>query len=288
MFDTEKFLPLKSMAAFTEEMFNNILQFQEKQHPAWDEKLAFVERIQKLPLHYLVFSNGDRDTSKHDCTVAHFYPLRWEMNKIAWYITQVEKEAKVLDVHGGNGFIGSLLGREGVKVTGIREPDAKPNQIENFFDAECYTPWQGKLVEYGAAFDVALSSWMPSGTNYTPDIIKKAPKVLVFIFTEHEHDGVPQTGCKEAYDLQSYDYQLVDSWTQHRPENLFHDIWPDLTPNPAEDRRVSIYIRSDVEKPKKFHAGQEIMPYFWERELHMALLALEGKRLLLNQGYQLE
>ena len=51
---------LRDMEFFSEDMFNRIIEFQERLHPAWNSALPFAERIKGLPLHALVFSNPDR------------------------------------------------------------------------------------------------------------------------------------------------------------------------------------------------------------------------------------
>lgn len=287
MLDDKKFLPLKNMQAFTEQMFNNILAFQEKTHPAWDQDKQFVERIRELPLHYLVFSNGDRDSNRFDSTVAHFYPLRWEMNKIAHYIRQIELKNDIVDLHAGNGFIGSLLAREGFQIIGIRDKKFKPNQIENFYDKECYSFWEGEFSHYPDPIDVAFSAWMPSGSNFTPDIINTNVKIIIFIYTQHEINGTRQTGCNEAYE-NIEGYRRVAEWSNIRPENLFHDIWPDLTPSPAEERLVAIYFRNDIEEPQPYDDSHKVLPYYWEQDLYMALLAHEGKQVLRQKGYRID
>ena len=141
----DKFEKLRDMEAFTEAMFNRIFEFQQKLHPAWNSELPFDERIKNLPLHYLVFSTADRDPKLFGPTVAPYYPLREEMRKIAWYARQVAQQPLVCDICCGNGFIGSLLGHEGIKVTGTRDPQERPNQIADFYDPACYEIHNSKL-----------------------------------------------------------------------------------------------------------------------------------------------
>ena len=130
----ERFQKLRGMDSFSEELFNRIFSFQEKKHPAWDVNHPFAERIRDLSLHNLIFSNPDRDPQKFGPTVAHYYPLREENRALAHYIRHVSQSPVVLDLHGRNGFIGSLLAREGIKVIGLRDPSEKPNQISDFYD----------------------------------------------------------------------------------------------------------------------------------------------------------
>lgn len=135
------------MESFTKDMFNRIIDFQEKEHHAWNTNLSFNARIKGLPLHNLIFSNPDRNPATHGSTVAAFFPLREEMQKIAFYVRQLADKPVVCDIYPGNGFIGSLLGREIAMGSSSTEAPAvigqandpteiKPNQIESFFDAE--------------------------------------------------------------------------------------------------------------------------------------------------------
>ena len=105
---------LRDMEFFSEDMFNRIIEFQERLHPAWNSALPFAERIKGLPLHALVFSNPDRDPAKCGPTIAPFYPLRGEIRQMVHCARQVADVPIVCDLHAGNGFIGSLLAREGV------------------------------------------------------------------------------------------------------------------------------------------------------------------------------
>ena len=199
-FADPRFAPLREMESFTDEMFNRILSFQEKNHPAWDEEQAFAERIKGLPLHNLIFSCPDRDPEVMGPTVSHYYPIREELRVIAHCAKQVAEDPVVVDLHPGNGFVGSLLAHEGVSVVGTRDPKAKPNQIKNFYDRNFYSMREMAIADIDFSFDVAFSSWMPSGVNCTPDIVKHKPKLIVFIYTDHTDDnGVFQTGVPEAF-----------------------------------------------------------------------------------------
>jgi hypothetical protein len=66
----ERFAALKDMESFTDAMFNRIVAFQEKIHPAWNSERSFDDRIKDLPLHALVFSNPDRDPAQFAHTIA--------------------------------------------------------------------------------------------------------------------------------------------------------------------------------------------------------------------------
>jgi len=280
-----EFDKLRHMEAFSEAMFNRIIEFQEKQHQAWDEDRPFAERIRGLPLHALVFSNPDRDPAHNAATVAPFYPLRGEMQQLAHIIKQLGDESRVCDLHPGNGFVGSLLAREGVNVTGLRDSAAKPNQIANFYDADVYSWSDGQFNEQ--AWDVVLSTWMPSGINMTPAIAANTPKLIVYIHTDHadESTGLAQTGTAEAYTDLPANYRQILDWTIERPVDLFHEVWPDLTPNIAETRRVRIYADEPWQAIDVGSALEPLPPYDWEKELDMALTAYQAKMILREQGY---
>lgn len=279
------FEALKDMESFTEDMFNRIIAFQEKEHPAWIETLPFADRIRDLPLHYLIFSNGDRDPQRFGPTVAPFYPLHHEILTLAHYIRQLGDNPLICDVHAGNGFLGSLIGREGFQVIGLRDPNARPNQIADFFDPECYQPRSGTLDDDDLAFDVALSSWMPSERNDTPAILRHQPKLIIYFFTDHldQGSGHRQVGSADAF-VPGRPYELIDEWEVIRPANLFRDIWPDLTGNIEETRKVRVFARSGfhhLSRPQSLHPD----PYDWERELEMALLAHRARDYVQTRGF---
>ena len=279
------FEKLRDMESFTDAMFNRIFFFQERNHPAWDPRRPFAERIKDLPLHFLIFNNADRDPAVYSHTIAPYYPLRDEMQKMAYYAKQVADEPVVADLHAGNGFIGSLIAREGVKVIGISDPQAKRNQIESFYDPDCYQIKETTISEIDFPIDVVFSSWMPSETNVTPDIVKLEPKLIIYTYTEHVDDnGVHQTGTPDVFNNLPDRYQLVDAWSLKRPRDLLHEVWPDLTPSLEETRHTRIYADEPyhgLARPETL-AAQE--PFDWERELEIAILALEAKNSLRAQG----
>jgi hypothetical protein len=279
------FEPLREMAPFTEDMFNRIIAFQEKEHPAWNAALPFAERIRGLPLHNLVFSNPDRDPARFGPTVAAYYPLREEMQKIAHYTRQIAGQPVICELFPGNGFIGSLLGREGPEVIGLQRTDIKPNQIEHFFDADCFCYHHGKLEEL--RFDAALVSWPPVGDNPTPALLTHAPALLIYVYTEHvdESSGARQTGSDDMLTDLDADYQEIDTWTVERPKDVLHAIWPDMTPSLEEVRQVRIYARRSLDDISLAPALPSISPYDWEQDLHMALLALQAKREVQARGF---
>ncbi|MFQ5469048.1 MAG: hypothetical protein ACE5EH_01950 [Gammaproteobacteria bacterium] len=293
MFTPEKppvppeFEKLREMERFSDEMFNRIISFQEKKHKAWDATSSFDERIKSLPLHALIFSNPDRDPEQFAQTIAPFYPLREEMRQIAHYARLVSDAPVVCDMHAQNGFVGSLLAREGVKVIGLRDPEAKPNQIVDFYDPACYELRTALISDIDFEFDVALSTWMPSEKNLTPEIIKHKPKLIIFIHTDHidEDSGKPQTGTKEAFTELPSNYKPVVEWSIVRPADLLHDIWPELTPSLEESRHVIVYADTPYHDIDVTTAPDMVDPYDWEYELDMALTAIKAKDHLREQGY---
>jgi len=282
----ERFQKLKNMELFTEELFNRIFAFQEKQSAAWDQSKPFAERIKGIPLHNLIFSNPDRDPETTGPTIAHYYPLREENRALAYYAKQVCDDPTVLDVHARNGFVGSLLAREGVKVIGLRDPDEKPNQIADFYDGECYELRQGTLGDVDFNIDVAFCSWMPSGRNVTPEIVALKPKMIIYVYTEHinEHSKQRQTGTDEAFDRLPPNYRIVDEWEIMRPENMLQEAWPDLSPSIEETRIVRIYADQSVADIPQYAIEEMATPYDWEEDLELALLAIEAKAHLRSRG----
>lgn len=285
---SDRFAPLKNMEKFTDEMFNRIIAFQEKEHAAWNSELEFSKRIAGLPLHYLVFSNPDRDPTKFGPTIAPYYPLREEMQKIASYANQVSSKPEGIDWFPGNGFIGSLLAREGVQVSGIRDNVSKPNQINSFFDNSCYGFVESKDInskDAQAECDLVFASWIPSQQNPTPEILALSPKLIVYVYTEHvdQSSGIRQTGTDDMFEPLTDNYFLLDSWTVNRPRDLLHNPWPDMTPSIEETRITKIYASNDC-KLAKISAIDRQPEYDWEKELQMALLTIEAKQDLRSRG----
>ena len=282
----EKFSKLRDMETFTDDLMNRLFAFQQKQHPAWDPSQPFAERIKGLSLHNLIFSNPDRDPKLLGPTIAHYYPLREENRALVYYAKHVAEKPVVLDVHARNGFVGSLLAREGVKVIGLRDPDEKPNQIADFYDPDCYEIRQGTLADVDFPIDVAFSSWMPSGKNFTPDIVRLKPKLIIYVYTEHEneHSKLWQTGCEEAFNDLPDTYRIIDEWSINRPENLLQEAWPDLSPSIEETRHVRIFADASVKDIPQYAPEQMATPYDWEADLEMALLTIEAKQHLRSRG----
>jgi hypothetical protein len=282
----DKFNKLREMESFTEELFNRIVAFQEKQHPAWDSGQPFADRIKDIALHNLIFSNPDRDPQQLGPTVAHYYPLREENRALVYYAKHVAENPIVLDLHARNGFIGSLLAREGVKVIGLRDADEKPNQIADFYDPESYELREGKLADVDFPVDVVFSAWMPSGENFTPEIVKLKPKLIIYVYTEHvdEQSNLWQTGSEAAFNELPDNYRIIDEWSIARPENLLQEAWPDLSPSIEETRHVRIYADKSVAEIPQYAPEQMAEPYDWEADLEMALLAIEAKEHLRSRG----
>ncbi len=287
----EEFERLRGMESYTNEMFNRIIEFQEKDHPAWKADLPFAERIAGLPLHALVFSNPDRDPVKYAHTVAAFYPLRDEFHRIAHCIKQVADDPLVCDVHGRNGFIGSLLGREGVRVVALHDEADRPNQIHPFNDPECCELSDMTIDQVDFPFDVAFSSWMPAGQNRTPAILAHRPKLIVFIHTDHrdEVNDLPQTGTPEAFrDLPEH-YRLIAEWSITRPKDVLHDAWADLTPSIEEVRQVRIYADTPYHDIDVIGDSAKALPlgecYAWEADLEMTLTVFSAKAYLRKRGH---
>jgi len=281
---------LRNMEAFTEEMFNGIITFQEREHPAWDETKNFQDRIKKLPLHYLMFSNPDRNPETHGPTVAHFYPLNYEIAKIAAYAKAVSDNPVVCDAHTRNGFVGSLLSEQGLNVIGLKDPNEKPNQIESFHTEENYELKIGTAADVDFPVDVLFSSWMPAGQNITEDIIRINPKLIVFIFTEHtnEYSGERQTGTNESFGEELPEsFKLIEEWSVTRPKDLLNEIWPDLSPNIEETRVVRVFANKDYHDISIDEDAITVKPYDWENELLMADTALQAKSQMQQRGFPL-
>ena len=279
----DRFAPLKNIETFTNDMFNRIIAFQEKDHPAWKTEMDFSKRIHGLPLHNLIFSNPDRNPAQHGPTVAPYYPLREETHKLASYARQVSPQPIVYDWYPGNGFVGSLVAREGVSVKGIKDNTIKDNQITSFYDSDCYEFIERNQVQ--PPCDLAFASWIPSQHNPTPDLLQLKPKLIAYVYTEHvdTNSGQRQTGTDDMFDVLQNEYRLLDSWSVTRPKNVLHEIWPDMTPSIEETRITRVYAASQCEL-EKITSEQNLTPYDWENDLQIALLALEAKQDLRARG----
>lgn len=192
----------------------------------------------------------------------------------------------VCDLRCGNGFIGSLLANEGVRVIGVREPTAKLNQIPDFYDFLRYEMRALPIADIDFAFDVAFSSWMPSEINDTPRILQHSPKLIVYIHTDHvdASSGRRQTGTAEAFVKLPDRYKLIDQWSVTRAQDMLHEIWPELPPSIEETRHVKVYADTPFHGINLLGYAEAAKGYDWENELDMALLALEAKSMLRARG----
>jgi hypothetical protein len=209
------------------------------------------------------------------------------MQKFAYYARQVAEQPVVCDLFPGNGFIGSLLAREGVNTVGLRHPELKPNQIESFHDKECFSySDQALSVQH---FDAVLVSWPPSGVNPSPLLAELNTKLLMYIYTDHVDDasGLRQTGTTDLLDALQEDYREIDAWQVQRPKDLLHEIWPDMTPSIEEIRQVRVFAHSSLPTLEPAHSLPPTQPYDWEKDLHMALLAMQAKREIEARGFPL-
>jgi len=296
---TIDFEPLRNMESFTKDMFNRVIEFQEKEHDAWNANLSFDARIKGLPLHNLIFSNPDRDPAKYSTTVAPYYPLREEMQKIAFYVRQLGDNPVVCDIYPGNGFIGSLLGRAIAAEAGAANPsdktaviglqnnvaDNKPYQIESFIDPEHFAYRSEPCNELD--FDAALISWPPANSNPSTERVLRQTKLLIYIFTQHLDESTQQrqTGSEEMLTTLAENYRLIDSWDVTRPKDILHDIWPDMTPSIAETRHVHIYAHHSLSELQTAQNLEPVQGYDWEKDLQMALLALQAKQEVQGRGF---
>jgi len=280
---------LREMDSFSEEMLNRIIAFQTKEHAAWNTALPFEQRIRELTLHDLMFSHPQRDPKLSGPTIAHYAPRREEMWRIAAYAHAVARQPVVCELHARNGFLGSLLAQEDVRVIGLRDPQTKPNQIENFYNADRYDLRSGTLANSAPAFDVAFSAWMPSGENHTPAILACQPKIIVYVYTEHVDPATQQTqtGTAAAFAELPSEYQLIDQWQDLRPANFLQEVWPDLTGNLAETRLTRVYAHTDFHDLAPIKPTSPLAHYDWEKDLQMASLALEAKQFLKQRGVAL-
>ena len=96
----QEFEKLRHMETFSDEMFNRIVGFQEREHIAWDSTQSFADRIKDLALHALIFSNPDRDATVHAHTVAPFIPCSRKYSRL---LTALNSWVM------GNGFVISML-----------------------------------------------------------------------------------------------------------------------------------------------------------------------------------
>lgn len=249
------------------EMLNSIIAFQKHKHPAWDDSLPFYSRIEGLPLHCLEFENPDRNPLKFGPTICHYPPRRSEIRAIALTCKSIGPDPQILDIGCGNGFLGSLLAHEGLRVTGIDDLSWKPPQISKLCDQDCYefiTPLS--FENFKKDFDVAFCSWMVPGTNLTKEIITRNPSLIIHVFSKHiQNDGRQETGLKEAF-ICPAGYHVVGGWKAETPRDFFSGIDSRLTSNPTKVRYVEIWRREDAGPIEFLHPLQFNDKYYWDIE----------------------
>ena len=70
-----------------------------------------------------------------------------------------------------------------------------------------------------------------------------------------------------------------------RPENLFHNIWPDLTGNIQEVRHVKIFANEGFHHIKVKPPNIIEKSYAWEQDLLIAQTALKAKEQMQKKGF---
>ena len=167
----------------------------------------------------------------------------------------------------------------------MQQPSVKPNQIESFSDSSCFSIDDNPIEKRSC--NAVLISWPPAEVNPSQQVIGLQPKLIIYVFTNHvdETTGVRQTGSKDMLTTLANDYRLVDQWEVHRPKDLLHEIWPDMTPSIEETRQVHIYAHSSLIKFTAVQSLPPAQPYDWEIDLQMALLALQAKQEVQSRGF---
>ena len=269
--------------AYISEMVNRIIAFQNHKHPAWDDSIPFRLRIERLPLYTLEFNNPDRNCLEFGPTISHYAPRKTELRAIALMCKSVGHDPQILDIGCGNGFLGSLLAGEGVRVTGIDDLSWRPPQISRFYDREIYefiTPLS--FDNYKKDFDVAFCSWMVPGTNLTNEFSAslRNPSLIIHIFSKHvQNDGRQETGLKEGFICPS-GYHVVGEWKSETPGDFFSGICPRLGSKPRKVRYVEIWRRKDIGPIEFMHPLQFDDNYYWDIERE------ELNRIRQNMGFK--
>ena len=259
-------------AASVRRMLGNILRFQSYDHPAWDQQASFGTRIKDLPLYFLEFNHTGKDKDTQSVTVTHYAPRRAEMMALAHLIRSCGDNLQVCDIGCGNGFLGSLLAREGVKVFGIDDRSYKQPQIPNFFDSECYRVIETSLADLDIPFDVALCAWIEPNANLTPLIVDTKPALIIHILSpDRQTDGTPTTGTQSAY-TRPEDYYPVAAWRTELPQDYFlpltRIVSANLESNSRKTGSVFIYARRDI-RPLTFVSPRSFSDWYdWDHERH--------------------
>ena len=109
--------------------------------------------------------------------------------------------------------------------------------------------------------------------------------MIVYVYTDHvdQSSGKRQSGSKNMFDALSSQYHLLDSWSINRPKDILHDPWPDMTSSIEETRITKIYIKNMFQLSRISDPVSSLI-YDWEKELQMALLAIEAKQNLRSRG----
>ncbi|MBT8490273.1 MAG: hypothetical protein KJN62_04425 [Deltaproteobacteria bacterium] len=253
-----------------EQIKNRIIEFDQKKHPAWEEQQPFNLRIKDLPLYFLEFNHHERNRSSQSVTVTHYVPCNPEIIAISEIIKFYSKNYVICDVGCGNGFLGSLLAREGINVFGVEDRSYKQPQILNFYDKSCYRIIESSVSEINSSFDVALCSWMTPGLNLTPIIVKKHPKILIHFFSpDHQSNGSPTTGVPEAY-LPPINYNFLTGWGSFLPKDFFLPLREmtglNLEVSQQKVRAVIIYAHKDLSPDVKISPLDFTNYYDWDLE----------------------
>ncbi len=274
-----------------ESLQRRIVSFEAYQHPAWDPAQPFTNRIQGLPLFFLEFIHHARIAGSQSTTITHYVPCRNEFRALADIICSYGRDLTVCDIGCGNGFLGSLLAREGVAGFGIDDRSYVQPQIAHFYDQDCYSVVETALQDLSVEFDVAFCAWMNEGSNLTPQITARNPVLIVHIFSRDQHpDGTFTTGTIDAFKCPE-NYRFLTGWQTIVPEDYFLVLGKegiDLTlyGNPRRNRSLCVYLRHDVDTLPPASPGDYSERYDWdlEREYINSLRRRHGLEECLLQG----
>ena len=227
-----------------------IVSFEQKTHPAWDVRKRFNIRIKDMPLYFLLVNHFEKDNKVQSVTVTHYVPCRSEMMALAEIVKFYGNDLQTCDIGCGNGFLGSLLAREGLNVLGIDDRLHSQPQIPIFMDEDCYSFKERKLQDPDVTFDVGFCSWMNSKLNLTSQILEKNPMMIIHIFSsDRQNDGTPTTGVPDAY-YPPDNYQFLIGWETILPSDFFKPIRDmthlQLIENQEWINLVFVYVRKDL------------------------------------------
>lgn len=271
------------MASTIASMRQGIIQFENCQHLAWDDSQLFAKRIKALPLLFLEFIHPAQDPKTQSTTVTHYVPCRNEFCALADLIRSYGSDLRVCDIGCGNGFLGSLLMREGVSGFGIDDSSYRQPQIPHFYDPDCYQVIKTNLHDLKGDFDVSMCSWMSEGSNLTPAIVARKPALIIHFYSkDHYPDGSLTTGTVSAYKCPE-NYRLLTGWETRLPQDYFmflmeEEIRLQMYENPFRNRSVCVYLRNDIDSlppPSPLDYSER---YDWdlERELINSLRKKRG------------